>query len=1530
MIVYFIENDKICTFKLPIEVAGNYILSDYDNNGNKRSLVSVEARDNTWYIRENSEVRILYNSNYTAELELRLFDFCQLVIYGTEAITMYIGPVYDNTFVGKKLSDKTSLLIGSSACDINYCLPIISDKQLQLDYINNRYIFKNLNKKIPIFVNKSRKDYGELNSFDEIFILGVKILIIGPNIFINNPNSTVVLMSNKLLPIEKSLIYNDYIANSNFYRDFYEERDYFFKTPLFQNAFEKLNLKIAPPPFKEDTHRDPLILTIVPSFIMSASSILMGYFAVLNIHKKGESFEDNLMTIVMCVGMLVASILWPFVERFYERLVDFRTEHRRTKKYTKYLIQKENILEKTVKEQKTILRDKHLSLSQCQEAIFNKNPILFSRNFDNNDFLSIRLGVGSVPMYCEIEYDKEEYNQIDDKLLGKVDTLINKYKYLDETPFALSLYDKNIVSFIGSNHLKTPYMNAILLQLLTYHSYIDLKIVIFSDIAVSSSLNYLKESNYCWNNEKDFRFFANCFDDAQIVSEYLEKEFNLRTKDLKDKDDSIKDEKNTPYYLIISDNISIYKNVKIIKDVLELKKHVGFGLVMFDAKVGNIPDGCKNFVNYNESEGNYFMSEMSSDHVIKFKPEFLNSIVDVDIDKCISFISNIPIKLDTNDSGVLPDSLGFLEMNGVGKIEQLNSIKKWTTSNIVNSLATPIGVDANGNLLNLDLHEKKHGPHGLIAGMTGSGKSEFIITYILSLAVNYSPNEVQFVLIDYKGGGLAGAFENRKTSVKLPHLVGTITNLDKAEMKRTLVSIKSELQRRQRIFNEVKEKINTGTIDIYKYQKLVRDGTIQEPLSHLFIICDEFAELKAQQPEFMDELVSAARIGRSLGVHLILATQKPSGVVDEQIWSNSKFKVCCKVQTTDDSNEMIRKPDAAFIKETGRFYLQVGYDEYFVKGQAAYTGASYIPSEKIRTKVSDGIDFINNIGEIIKSATKKEESQTIQENFGEELTNTLKYLIDTAKMIGFENKQLWLDNIPSITYLENTRKKYDVKATPYQLAPLVGEYDDPQNQLQGPVLLPISGNNIFIAGVSGSGKSTLLSTIIYSTIISHSTAEVQLYIIDLLAESLKKFESAPQVGEVLTVGDKDKIEKLFYYLQRIAEKRKKYYTINGGSFESDIKKGQSAFANIVVIINGFDVFKEQFETYYEELFAPFSRDCIRNGITFIVTGTTVSSLGFMAENNFSVNIAMRLLDSSDYGMLFSNTKIIPSTNPGRGLIALDNVYEFQTALIFDESSYDTNLAYMIEQLNKIINKKANKIPTLPNTVTISAFRNEQISLSSIPVGIELKSACPYFYNFDRLISLITYKKEQSIKNFLPALIHLFSFLDVKNIFLSAYDYMTIENDKVVYYNSSFKTVLAALYKNLSKVINDSTNTNKYIITIFGYSKLMKHMNTLKEETSEEETSQNEIITVDDLILLAKDSSTVRFILVDSCELLNSIDDFNWYNLATTNNGILVAEELDNQELFVATDDYSNNSLGRDEAIVITNGTKNYIKFVNKG
>src|SRR5699024_79452 len=195
-----------------------------------------------------------------------------------------------------------------------------------------------------------------------------------------------------------------------------------------------------------------------------------------------------------------------------------------------------------------------------------------------------------------------------------------------------------------------------------------------------------------------------------------------------------------------------------------------------------------------------------------------------------------------------------------------------------------------------------------------------------------------------------------------------------------------------------------------QYQKLFKEGEASEPMPHLFLISDEFAELKEEQPDFMKELISVARIGRSLGVHLILATQKPSGVVDDQIWSNTKFRVCLKVQDEQDSREMLKRAEAASLKQTGRLYLQVGYDEYFALGQSGWCGAKYYPSEKIVKQVDKSINFLSDSGLFIKSIQAATSAKVPAQ--GEQLSAIMNSIIEVARRENKKARRLWLENIP--------------------------------------------------------------------------------------------------------------------------------------------------------------------------------------------------------------------------------------------------------------------------------------------------------------------------------------------------------------------------------------------------------------------------------------------------------------------------------------------------------------------------------------
>ena len=1520
MIIYFIENEKIYTYKLPNVPSGNYILHDYDQNGNKRSLINVEGTEGKWIIKDNDDTTLYYQGEIYKELQLNPYYFYQMVAYGTDNIVVYVAPGYDNTFRCYQMVEDTKIVVGNTNYDVNYSF--LSEKVMEITLKDNIFSFKSLTSNVNIYVNKNRMTEGKLNNFDEIFCNGIRFIFLGNKIYMNNPDQNLMIISNNLVNPTYTLATENFTPQTELFRDFYDAKDYYYKSQVFLKGIEEVNLTISNPPQKQVNRKDPLLMTLIPSLLMGSTSVIMGYFAFINMGKSDSDWQSNIMTIIMAITMLIASIVWPFIERFYERFVDFNIEQTRKRRYKKYLIEKENILKEKQNDQKVALIENYISLKECQETILKKTPNLFSRNWDNNAFLEIRLGVGDVALFGEIIHEKQEYKEVDDKLLDMADKLISKYDHIPDAPFHLSLYEKKNIVFISSEKsLLWQYIESIILQLITYHSYYNLKIVILTNKGNDNALQLLKDSPFCFSDDKKIRYYAEEFDEGQLISDSLIEIFNYRSK-MENKNEEERNQKNFPYYLIISDNINNYHNLRIISEVLEEKRECGFSIVAFDTKISNVPDGFKNFVSFDEKEGHFFTSDMKDEKLRSFKPEFPQ---DINITTCISAVSNIPILKQTTDSSNLPDTLGFLEMYGVGKIEQLNIENRWKTSNIYQSLQAPIGVDANGNILSLDLHEMKHGPHGLIAGMTGSGKSEFIISYVLSLAINYSPKEVQFVLIDYKGGGLAGAFENRKANKKLPHLVGTITNLDKSEMNRTLVSINSELHRRQRIFNEAKERLNTGTIDIYKYQQLVREEKLEEPLSHLFIICDEFAELKQQQPDFMEELISTARIGRSLGVHLILATQKPSGVVDDQIWSNSKFKICCKVQTTEDSTEMINKPDAAFIKEVGRFYLQVGYDEYFTQGQSAYSGVNYITSDKIKSTVSTDIEIINNYGEIIKSIKEEKEEET-QESKGEELINILDYLIEVAKKEGYENSQLWLDSIPEEIIYNNVKNAYNIETKPYDIKPLIGMFDDPANQRQGPIILDMVENgNTFISGIAGSGKSTFITTMLYSIVTNHSPQESNIIIVDLLTETLTKFLNFPQVSEVITRSDNSKINKLFYFLQNQVEKRKRYYALNGGNFEFEKSTGKTTFPTYIVVINGIEVLKEGYEDLVTNVFASLAREVNYYGIYFYVTGTNSNALGFSLENSFSTKIAMRLTDTSEYSSLFGMGCPIPKANPGRGIMAIEGKpYEFQVAEVSKIEDLDQVMKATKLTLNQTYAEKAPSLPTIPTYVNISSLRNEQISLASLPIGFEERSACLMYYDFSDFINIITYGNIKSALSFSGALVTLFQYLNnTKNFVISSNkDYVINnikENTKV--YTNNYINIIKVLNTNFNK-LREEPNDNMYIVTIFDYNNLQVFLKNKQKEDSS-------IVTLDDLIVNTKDLKNIRYIIVDGTSHMRTFDNYSWYNLVQQNKGILVSKNIDDQELFKTEEmDISSQTINRDEAVVFVNNTESTIKFIN--
>lgn len=1526
VLVSLIKRERIYTVSLPLAINGTYWVSDRDKNGNERKLVSIEEKNGEWVLKSNNDNKVIEEDRIINEVVLKNYSFHYVQIEKEEIALLYCCPVYDPSNIQIEVKNSSEILIGKSQlCKVIFNLPTVSDEHAKLVFNNGMWQIADLNSKFGTYVNNERVvGARNLEHGDIIFISGLKIVILGNHIITNNPFDRVKYSSDVFSLYNKpqvSIEPTDEEKNAEL--EVFEENDYFFRSPRFRTVIEKEEMVIDQPPGKEKQQEQPLLLTVGPMMTMGMSSMISVMNQIEAISMGERTVKQALPTLIMAAGMLMSMFLWPTLTRRYQRNQKKKYEKERQEKYSAYVEKKKNEIDLIMKKQKQILIENFITLEECEKIILTKNRQLWERKIDHSDFLALRLGIGNAPLELDIKYPEEHFTMDEDNLQAITRTIVDKSKDLNEVPISITLTEKYILGAVGRWNETREFMKQLLLQIIAFHSYEDVKLVFLIDEKRQEEWEFAKILPHVWSNDKQLRFFATEYEEMCEISQYLERVLEARMEQEKEDYKSF-----SPYYIIITDNFKIAKSVPIVIKALKLKKNVGMNVIVLNENLSTLPNECTTFLSINGRSGAIFESELTSD---KQKEFAIDNYTQGNFTNCCKKVANIPIKF-TEDSYALPTLVDFLEMYGVGKVEQLNSIFRWKMSNPTTTLQAPIGIDAHGMLFKLDIHEKTHGPHGLIAGMTGSGKSEFIITYVLSLAVNYHPNDVSFILIDYKGGGLAGAFKNEDTGVKLPHLAGTITNLDTLEMNRSLVSIQSELRRRQAIFNEARQALNEGTIDIYKYQKFYHEGLVKEPVSHLLIISDEFAELKVQQPEFMDQLISAARIGRSLGVHLILATQKPSGVVNDQIWSNARFRVCLKVQEKADSNDMLKVPDAALIKQTGRFYLQVGYNEYFGLGQSAWCGAPYFPTEKVKKKIDTAMNFVNNIGAVVKESDEIRTDKVAAQ--GEQLTNIVKYLSDIAKKENISIKQLWLDKIPAVIYIDKLATKYNYQVKPFIINPVIGEFDDPFNQRQGILTLPLSEDgNAIIYGSAGSGKEQMLNAIIYSTMTTHRPEEVNFYILEFGAESLRIFSKAPHVGDILYINDAEKISNLFKMLRTEIDRRKKIFADYSGDYQTYVKSSGSSVPTFVVIINNYEAFTEVYANY-DEVILQLTREGIKYGIFFIFTTSASNMIRYRLAQNFKQKLVLQLNDENDYSSILGNVRgTKPSEILGRGLIDLGSIYEFQTASICEESKVNDTIRATCEELRNKSTFRAKAVPILPSKVTFDFVKDEFGGLNKVPIGVEKKSL--KVSTIDVLRNYTTILTTLDIMTLKPLLNEIGKEISMVNgIKLLAIDAEEIiESNKIpnCQYSTNIDTTFTELYNEIKGV------QEKYQASNFDKKSIESLPVTVCliggiDKFSAKLTPDNKKL-FGKMFEAGKELGKYCFILADSVDKFKKIEYDDWYrNTVNNTRGIWVGDGIANQFAIKLTKTSKElyEEVGNRFGYVVERGIPTLIKLIEEG
>ncbi|MCD7981741.1 MAG: type VII secretion protein EssC [Clostridiales bacterium] len=1000
-------------------------------------------------------------------------------------------------------------------------------------------------------------------------------------------------------------------------------------------------------------------------------------------------------------------------------------EERRTT-YDAYVKKKREEIEEARREELKCLREQYYNTIQDLEHIECFRSCLFDRIPEDDDFLDVYLGVGTTQAARVIDYKQKEKLQAGDDLCMIPGQLSEEYKYISDAPVVVSLKDANAVGVVGEEDRLYDMMKCILIDLVSRQYSGDVKLY-FLLPEQGELYDWIRLLPHIRGSAARRNIVCDS-ESRNTIFEDLYKELTVRSES----------KQQTGYNIIfVMDERGIKSHP--ISRFIENAASLQTVFLFFETKPERLPLHCSRVIQLeDENRAVLFDTRNRADQ----KSFVYTSVPDVCMARAVHVLAPVFCEEISLESA-LRKSISLFELLGIYGVGDLDLKKRWSASRIYDTMAVPLGVNAKDDVVYLDLHEKFHGPHGLVAGTTGSGKSEILQTFILGAATLFHPYEIGFVIIDFKGGGMVNQFRD------LPHLIGAITNIDGKAIDRSLKSIKAELLKRQELFAEAE----VNHID--KYIKAWKAGKAKTALPHLVIVADEFAELKAEQPEFMKELISAARIGRSLGVHLILATQKPAGQVNEQIWSNSRFKLCLKVQTREDSNEVLKSPLAAEIREPGRAYLQVGNNEIFELLQSGFSGSPE-KSDNGNLKSFDiyALDFKGTRKPVFRQRPQKSTDSRTQ----------LEAIVDYVRRYCEKNgiarlPEICLPALESVIVCDTVRYGCGKNQ---EMCTAIGLYDDPDHQQQGSAILSVGTANTLILGSSQYGKTNLLEVLIRSLAETYTPSEVNLYIIDFASMVLKNFEKLAHVGGVVCPADDEKLKNLFKYLSdQITFRREKLLSVGVSSFLSYKEAGFADLPQIVLLIDNMTVLKELY-LQDNDVLPALCREGNSVGISVIVANAQSAGLGYKYLAGFATRIALFCNEPSEYSTLFGSCRIRPDEVPGRCLVEIDKaLYECQTFLAFEGEREIERVQHMqefVETVNaRYQGSRAALIPEIPDLLT-EQFLFENYAPAALPdkqvLGLSYDTVAPQMLDIGRVNMLALSGAEGAgMSNFIRYFVH---------------------------------------------------------------------------------------------------------------------------------------------------------------------------------
>jgi len=924
---------------------------------------------------------------------------------------------------------------------------------------------------------------------------------------------------------------------------------------------------------------------------------------------------------------------------------------------------------------------------------------LWERRPDDADFLSLRVGVADPP--TSVRFEGGVHPLGDPELAARVTRVLERHAVDPDVPLRVDLRRSGVAGVAGPPQVRDAMLRWWVVQLTTLHSPRDLGVAILCDDEDVASWDWARWLPHVLgpssSGERRRRLGAGA-EAARLLAE-ISQLIEHRELQLRRAGPAAAASGFQPLVVVLAGVTDLPGDV--VDHVLGSGPAVGVMSVVAAADASRLPGRTRSIVAV-DAGGTCRTTDVASGTTS------VEGIADgVSVDTATAAARALaPLRDATagDDGGSVPDRCLVVDTLELAQVDPDGILQRWGRHGLGDDLGAPIGLGARGPV-SLDL--RRDGPHGLAAGTTGAGKSEFLQSFVVSLAATYPPSKLTFVLVDYKGGA---AF---KDCVDLPHTVGFFTDLDAHLAQRALISLNAELRHREEVLRE------HGAKDLID---LEHAAPASAP-PNLLIVFDEFAFLKREVPEFVAGVIDIAQRGRSLGVHLMLATQRPSGVVDDNIRANTNLRVALRMADESDSTDVIDRVDAAHIPRSipGRAYVRVGHGDVRPV-QTSYANARSVaasgPSMRLRTvgfsptAAAGGAD----------AAGPSPEGPTDLQRLVAAIGGACERL-DLAPL-----RPPWLPALGEQLDLAALARGVRPPAGSSELVAVLGTADQPEHQRQVPWFLDLgTDGHCLVFGTAGAGKTTLLRSLATSLSLRLGPDDLHLYGIDMAGRGLVGIEALPNCGGVAAADEPERIERLFGLLEQTIVDRSSAMGGAGSLHEFRAHGGRAPY--VVVMLDGFAAFAATYSVVDGGAVMEQLQRLIGVGRTvgvhFVITADRRNSVSSGISASVTSRIVMRLADPDEYASFGLGMGLAEAhLPPGRAFVAGGD--EVQVAVCGPDAS-GPGQSTTIRRWSEVLRDRApaaagpTALAPLPETLRTSdlsaSFPGAAFDPSRVPLGL---------------------------------------------------------------------------------------------------------------------------------------------------------------------------------------------------------------------